>query len=141
MANKVFPILAIIFYQTVSYSQNHQYFFDGNSLDTNDWSDFLGNIGSSYASVEKGRLNFYVPIQTTNGTENQVATYYKKPFATTSNWTILIGAHNSAYWTTSNGACQLQIGLLDSRFFSNTNQDSNYTITLACYNKFILQKL
>jgi len=139
---KAFAITTLISFYGIksSAAENQYYFFDGNTLDTNLWGDISGITGqakgSLYETVSKGRLNFINPTSKNDETENELIFYYKPPLLLNTDWTVTLGAHNSAYcgrW----GSNKLQIALFESGMLTGQNNNpENYVAQLGPDNSF-----
>lgn len=139
---KAFAITTLFSFYGIkgSAAENQYYFFDGNTLDTNLWGDISGITGlakgSLYETVSKGRLNFINPTSKNDETENELIFYYKPSLLLNTDWTVTLGAHNSAYcgrW----GSNKLQIALFESGMLTGQNNNpENYVAQLGPDNSF-----
>jgi len=136
---KAFAITTLISFCVIkgSAAENQYYFFDGTTLDTNLWGDISGqDKGSLYETVSKGRLNFINPTSKNDRTENQLIVYYKPSLPLNTDWTVTLGAHNSAYCG-SWGSNKIQIALFESGMLTGQNNDpENYVAQFGPDNSF-----
>jgi len=88
--------------------------FAGSSLNPAIWTQRNATMGTSSFDVSNGQLNFYVSTPTVVRTENNIGLWNLINLPTSQSWTVMCGVHNTASFSPSNGASQLQFAVADS---------------------------
>jgi len=103
--------------------------FDGPTLNSR-WVTAPGLItkaGGSYRQTN-GALNFTVATGSTSRVENNIHVLNTNSLPTDRSWTLVIGMHNSADYSTQYGASQLQIGVGDMRTVNSVYGGVGFTL-------------
>ena len=105
--------------------------FEGSTLNPQWVTTFTTKGGGSYRQTN-GALQFTVATGSTNRVENNIHVLNTNALPTDRSWTLVIGMHNSANYSSNYGSSQLQLGIFDARTVSPSNT-LGVGLTLARY--------